>query len=138
MEREVMLYTPLARAAKAVTATPWVPVTKDEVLSRAPEIDFIYEKAVGLHGKFDESIRPLMEAQLPTVAARFAVTKGLIELERAMAFFAYLDFRLWWHVIAPVLLDEPEPANRVRIRNHARMTKTYEHLTKDRYANLIH
>lgn len=135
--RESHFYRPTVRAAKTATAQRWMPITDDEVASRGPEIDFIYEKAVGLHGKFDESIRPMMEAQLPSVAVRRIVARGLIELERVFKHVAYLDFRLWWHVIAPTLLETLDPPNRVRIKGYSRMTKVYEHLTKDRYANLV-
>lgn len=137
MQREVLRYAPVTKAVKTATAQRWRPVSEEEILARAPEIDALYERAIGLDKRVDPAIRPMLEAQMPTLAARRVVTKGLIEVERAMQFVAHLDFRLWWYVIAAVLVPESAIPDRVRIRGYARMTKVYEHLLKDRYANLV-
>ena len=46
--REVLSYTPAARACKAATAQRWVPVTEDEINALAPEIDAAYERWAAL------------------------------------------------------------------------------------------
>lgn len=116
MSQEVLRYSPTVRAAKAATARYWRPVREDEVTQEAARIDAIYERAVGLHAIKDEAVRPLLEAQLPSVEVRRVVTRAYLTTARALQEVANLDFRLWWWIAAPVMSPwwpETVPVKRV-------------------------
>jgi len=121
---EVLRYTTTARVAKSVLAERWVPPTHKDVLERAPAVDRAYEEAVGLHKEHAPELRPILEGQLPSVDVRCAVTRGLLELERVLRHVSYLDFGLWWHVIAADLAYEPP--SRVRLRGAHKLPLPYK------------
>lgn len=125
MEREVLRYAPLVRAAKTATAVKWQPVRVEEVNERAPWVDALFEKAVGLDKPHDPSITHILQSQIPLPQVRAIQTKGLIELERALAYVGWLDFRLWWYVISPVLWPEFPEKVRVKLLGASRIRKFY-------------
>lgn len=122
--REVLSYTPAARACKAATAERWVPVTEDEINALAPEIDAAYERAVGLDKWHDESIHQLLLSQIPSVEIRRRVALHRLELDKVLDHVCGLDFGLWWNVIAPDLTDEIPKV--VRIRGAHKLPKFWE------------